>query len=260
MVVKLIAPIIIFIILVIEKLFPKSLSEKKWTKWIIFVLLIIGLVFNVAIIISDDSKNTEKLDNQGKAQNLLINKNDSLMVLMRDFESNSDSRSLILNSRIDELNSNLEPFIKLAVKKYPNMKIEDALVKIHTELAETKKMAKPNSINFNKKEIKKIDEGYSVKLFFSPTKNESLGIIVITAEVVGENSAKIIDIWPSTDGGAFTTGKNSKEIILNGKAARIQYSPLGSGYSAIEIKVSTKCRLNIKGNNELKEFSVDITN
>ncbi len=127
------------------------------------MLLLISLSFSFFTIISDDLENAKKLKNQINIQKTLIQKNDSLktqldslILLTRDLEINSDSRNIVLQSKIDDLNENLEPFIKLAVKKYPALKIEDALEKIQNELAETKKLAQPNTIIFQKKVISKL--------------------------------------------------------------------------------------------------------
>lgn len=74
-------------------------------------------------------------------QNDLVRKNDSLRLqldsllsIVHRSERQADTRSVVLQSKISELNEKLEPFVKLAVKGYPNMKIEDALEKLQKEI------------------------------------------------------------------------------------------------------------------------------
>ena len=265
MILKLFASFIIFIIAIIEKFWSKEISKRKKVKWIFFSLLVLSLAFSFFTIIWDDIDTTANLTKQRELQNALVKKNDSLkiqidslMKLTQANEINSGNRSVVLQAKISDLNDKLEPFIKLAVKKYPEMKIEDALEKLQNDIIETKKLAQPNTIRFQKKEVNSIENGYSVKLYFTTTKNETLGYIAIQASILGVGSSKILDIWPTLEGGPFTTGPDSKLISPNGKQGRIVYSIIGMGRPVIEIKVSSKCRLYIEGNNELPSFYLDI--
>lgn len=58
--------------------------------------------------------------------------------------------------------------------------------------------------------------------------------------------------------GSFNSGKDSKKIYESGKKARLIYSLLSAGYPKIELKVSSKTQILIKGNHDLEPFKLDI--
>jgi hypothetical protein len=61
-----------------------------------------------------------------------------LIKIINENEINSGRRNSGLQYKLSELNDKLEPFIKLAVNKYPNLKIDDALLKLEYDLKEQK--------------------------------------------------------------------------------------------------------------------------
>ncbi|MFA5835215.1 MAG: hypothetical protein WDA22_17180 [Bacteroidota bacterium] len=265
MILKLLGSIILFIIAIVEKYWSKEISKNKYIKRGFLVLLILSLLFSAFTIILDDIETNISLKKQEDVQAELIRKNDSLKIqldsllkVINNSEKNSGDRSLILQSKISEVKDKLEPFIKLAVKKYPNLKIDEALEKLQNEIIETKKLAQPNAIRFHKKEVTQNTDGYTLKLFFITTKNEPLGTIAIGVSILGLNLSVIQDIWPHLDGGAFSTGPDSKLITSNGKQARIIYSLIGMGRPVIEIKVSAKCKFRVEGNNDLPTFDIEM--
>jgi len=141
MILKLIASVLIFVIALVERFYNKEVSKRKKVKRIFLTLLILSLLFSVVIIIIDDVENKNKHDYVVQRNDKLKTQIDSLIRITQTSENNATDRDIILQSKINELNDKLEPFVKLAIKKYPNMKIEDALSKLQLDLIETKKLA-----------------------------------------------------------------------------------------------------------------------
>jgi hypothetical protein len=115
-------------------------------------------------------------------------------------------------------------------------------------------MAAPNVIKFQKYDVRKDGNNYIVKIRFKPEKNIPLGILQFIVSMPHDSGAKIINIWPNAEGGAFQTGNESKLITANSESARIMYSLLGAGFPTIDVTVSKLISMQIVGNNGLETF------
>jgi hypothetical protein len=258
MVLKLLASLIILLIAIVELLWSRKISQNKLVGHSLFCLLLLCLIFIFFTVISDDNRTTANMNTLIGKNDTLTLRLDSLMKLSNEYERNSGNGDRVLHSKTKELNDKLGPFISLAVKKYPYMKIEDALERLQKEIIKDRQLVHPNAIFFEKKEITQILGGYSLKLFFSSTKNQALGLIAIKVSILGISSSKILDICPSLEGGRFSTAKDSKLILTSGKEARLTYSLMGMGRPVIEIRLSSKCMLHVEGNNELPSFDIEM--
>jgi hypothetical protein len=142
---KLLGSLILFLVTITEKYWSKEIPIKKRYKKAFLFILIFSFLFSVVIVIVDDNSTSSTIENQKASQTELIRKNDSLkyqldsvLKVINENEKNSGSRNIVLQYKLNELNDKLDPFIKLAIKKYPNMKIEDALAKFEYDLKEQK--------------------------------------------------------------------------------------------------------------------------
>ena len=136
--------------------------------------------------------------------------------------------------------------------------LEEQQEKLERNVEEVDKKARPNTISFFSKKIEQIETGYKIKLRFKPMKNESLGQLVFVANLQGISDSKILDFWPTTGGGAFQSGEDSKKISEDSRSARLIYSLMGPGYPTIELKVSMPTSVQIEGNHDLEPFILKI--
>jgi hypothetical protein len=256
MIMKLLASLFIFTIAIVEILWSQKLSQNKIVRRNLFGILFLCLVFSFYTIISDDIQTTAEMKTLTRKNDTLKFQRDSLLKVSNEYRGNpvvDDNEEL--QSKINELQDKLEPFIKIAIKKYPYLKTEEALTRLQKE-TRAKHLTHPNTMVYEKKKITQIPGGYSLKLYFTSGKKQILGPIAIRVTILGVSSSKILDIWPSLEGGNFSTGKDSKLIITSGKEARIVYSLTGKGQPVIEIKLSSKGTLHVEGNNELPSFDI----
>jgi len=136
--------------------------------------------------------------------------------------------------------------------------LEEEIEKLDHNISEVNKKAEPNKISLLSKNIEEKGEGYKITLKFKPTKNEPLGQIVLVAKLEKLSKAKILNFWPSTAGGAFQSGKDSKQISDDGYSARLIYSLMGAGYPVVELTISAQTSILIEGNHGLGKFIINI--
>ena len=170
----------------------------------------------------------------------------------------------LLNGKIQTLVDNgqklqdqLDPFIKMATQSYPNDDLQTALKKVQEDLNKVEELAKPPKLTYLSHVITHTDEGVTVELVFKPSKNEHLGNIVFLVSVLATADTVIKDLWPSLEGGAFQTGKDSKLIENNGKKARLIYSLISVGNPTIELKLSSLTTIRIEGTHGLEPFEIN---
>jgi len=180
-------------------------------------------------------------------------------------------------TEIQRLETLLTPFRTIALEKYtlPEAEalrklaeqigvLQDAdkqktkkITQLENELIQTKSLAEPCKLEFLSKNIEKVDQGYRVTLRFKPSKNERLGLLAFSAALPLNTDKKILDFWPSSKS-SFTSGKDSKKIEKDNKYARLMYSLIGFGYPSIDLVVSGPTKVQIKGNNGLEPFVIDV--
>lgn len=136
--------------------------------------------------------------------------------------------------------------------------LEEQQKKLGQDLEEVDKKAKPNQIIFRSKKIERTESGLKVTLQFRPVKNEPLGQLVFIARLQRGTRSKILNFWPSPQGGAFLSGEKSKHIEDHGQAARLAYSLIGVGPPTIELTVSEPTSVRIEGNHDLEPFELKI--
>lgn len=244
MILKFIAPIILFVIAIIQGIFAEQLNKKKTLKISLISLLIVSLIVSIVIMKIDENM-SNKYSIQQK-QNI-----DSLRIENALLYKKLDSLHLELKigmGKVQELNSKLEPFVKVALTKYPAYDLQSALNKLAIDIENTKKLAEPPVLVPSGKEITKDNSGITMLLQFKSTKNQSLAQLIFYAEIENNNSSRILEFWPSAKGGAFSSGPDSKKIETNGKTGRLIYSLIGAGNPTLEIKVSKATAIRITGN------------
>lgn len=132
---------------------------------------------------------------------------------------------------------------------------QEKILSLEKDLIRTTDIAKPPTLSFYSKEVKKIEDVYQVLLSFKPSKNRHLGQIRFHAKILDDSNAKIINFWPES---ISATGKDSKKIAENGKEALLIFSMIGVGYPRVKLTISEPAKVLISGSHELKEFTVDI--
>ncbi|MDP8246522.1 MAG: hypothetical protein P9M00_00120 [Candidatus Tritonobacter lacicola] len=125
---------------------------------------------------------------------------------------------------------------------------EQDLEKYRKGLKTALDMAEPSKLSLLRENVIKTEEGYTVSLKFKPSKNRNLGAIVFTAKVINGFNIRIVDFWPTIEGGAFSSGPKSKEISEDGKNAKLTYQLLGVGAPTVELKISDRGNIIIQGN------------
>ena len=255
MILKILAPIVIFIIALIQSIYADQINEKKWLKFSLIGLLLASLIIGLIILVTDDNSSKEfsrqqknNIDSLRIENSLLSNKLDSLHKTINQGMRDRSEQEIQMTNKVNELNNKLEPFVNLALTKYPAYDLQTALNKLALDIESAKQLAQPPTLVATGKEIKKVSDGITLLLQFSPSKNESLGIIEFYADIEANNTSKILDFSPSLIGGAFSSGKDSKKISSDRKSARLIYSLIGSGKPTFELKVSKPTIVKITGN------------
>jgi hypothetical protein len=252
---KIASLIVVYAIALIKDFWADKLKRHIQTKRALLALMTLAMLIGVISTILDDEKSRDATQLQSERQVVLQSQNDSLRTrvdslikVTQQGEVKLDRQNAILQAQVSELNSKLEPFVKLAVTKYPAYDIQSALNQLAQDIAEAKELAKPATLIVYGKEISKFDGGLSLKLQFQPSKNVTLGLIGFSASIPATSRARILDMWPTLAGGAFQSGPDSKKISSDGKSAELFYSLMGAGYPTIEIKVTEPSDVIINGN------------
>ena len=150
MLLKFLAPIMLFVIAIIQGLYSQKLNEKKKLKVIFIFLLIILLITSIFVIQIDD--NNSKKDFEVQKQNInslriknlsLTSKIDSLHSELKIGMKRRNLQNIELKEKVQELNTKLEPFIKVALTKYPAQNLQYSLNQLAKDIENTKKLAEP---------------------------------------------------------------------------------------------------------------------
>lgn len=130
-----------------------------------------------------------------------------------------------VQSRISELNINSEKELQAKVattesksKEFESKFSESERLRIKTEnklkqeIEKTNKKIKPPTLSLFSNNIQRTMCTIVCTLRFESSKNQPLGIIQFEVQLPIGSKSKIIDFWPTTDGGAFQSGPDSKQI------------------------------------------------
>lgn len=161
--------------------------------------------------------------------------------------------------KIDELHNIITTKDNVIMTKDEKIStLEEKQKKLEAEMKEIDEKVKLNQIRLFSKKIERIGSGLRATVKFEPVKNEPLGQLIFGASLPIKSTAKILDFWPATEGGAFQTGGDSKKISEDGLAARLIYSLMGPGFPTVELTVSGPTPVTIEGNNGLETFTFQI--
>ena len=265
MIIKFIALIILFVIAILQGIFTDHINKNKWLKISLIILLLSSLIVGLVVMRIDES-NSNKISEQQKGSidslrienATLISKLDSLYKALNEGMKNRSLQEIQMSQKVNELNSKLEPFVKIALTKYPAYDIQSALNSLANDIENTKRLAEPPKLIPSAKEITKNDGGLTLLLQFKSNKNEPLGMITFYADIENNNSSKILEFHPSVKGGAFSSGPDSEKIEPNGKSGRLIYSLIGVGNPTFEIKVSKATNIKITSNYLTEPFIIKI--
>ena len=111
-----------------------------------------------------------------------------------------------------------------------------------------------NTLAFHSQEIKQTENGYWVRIIFEPYNNKSLGVLSFEARIINDSTAKILKFEPMGSGLADSL----KEILDDGKTARLAYSFLGVRWPEVGLVLSGKAQVQISGSNELETFEINV--
>ena len=121
------------------------------------------------------------------------------------------------------------------------------------ELQEAKDVAKPPTLSPSVKQIDRTNYGYKVLLQFAPSKNEPLGALSFSVNVLEPSSAKVVAIARRN----LTTG-DQKKISADGRHATISFSLLGVQRPVIELQLSEACIVGIEGSHLARSFTLEV--
>ena len=160
--------------------------------------------------------------------------------------------------RVYLINTGHKKSQKIEILEKRNAETLEKMKIIEKQFNEIPENIKPNKITLFSKNIEKTELDYTVLLRFKPLKNAPLGLLIFVARLPVRSNAKILDFWPTTGGGAFQSGKDSKKISEDGYTARLTYSLIGYGYPTVELKVSGSTSVQVEGNYGLEPFVIEI--
>jgi|WetSurMetagenome_2_1015567.scaffolds.fasta_scaffold40046_3 hypothetical protein len=265
MLLKIAAPIFVFLIALAKELLPDKLKDQSKIRLILWSLMGVAMIISISTIIVDDQKASDVLRSKLESERALKSQNDSLKARVDSLisitqlgEARLAQQNLTLHSRISEINSKLEPFVKIAVTRYPTFDIQTALERLTRDIQETKELAKPNSLIPIGKEVSKTPNGYSLKVQFKPTKNVPLGLIHFGVRLPKPSAVQILDFWPAKESGAFESGPDSKQISPDKKSAQLYYSLLSASYPIVELTLTGSAVVTFESNYLEKAFAVEV--
>jgi hypothetical protein len=180
-------------------------------------------------------------------------------------------------AEVQRLETLLTPFRTIALEKYTgdereallklagrineleglNIEKTKELESLKEQLRKVSEQAKPVILDFHSLEVSK-DEGVVVtKIQFFPSKNENPGAMVFLVQLPTESNNEIVKIWPTLDGGGFSTGKDSFKASEDKKAARLAYQLMVVGRSTFEIRTTDFSKMKISGSHLEKALLID---
>ena len=139
-VIKILAPVIVILITLVQYYLDHKYSDRRSKKYrhtrVVFLIVIGAALIFSSITIYLDAVSSNELKERINSFRIFSEQSDSLANLRED---NAKLERKNLEKQIDELNTQLTPFLELALKKYPNMKPYEALNQLHNEIREIRK-------------------------------------------------------------------------------------------------------------------------
>jgi len=117
-----------------------------------------------------------------------------------------------------------------------------------TQIEDARNLASPPTLELTDIQNNIVENGHKITLQFTPSKNEPLGSIVFDVTIVADSETRVLDFWPSIEGGAFSSGPSSKKIQDDGRQARLQYSLVSVGRPTFDLTLSGEARIKVEGN------------
>ena len=191
---KILSPISIFGVFILNLIIDHYWRDKrtkryKLTRKALIIVMILFTIVSVILIVESDSDLNElhkKIDPFIEiAQNKFPNKNidNALKKLPNEFNMLNAKLMEAKNERanlkveINSLESKLDPFIKLALNKYPNISIEEALEKLAGEIEILKKQSA---------ELAKADKQIATQNIYRPLIDHLRGDIISRLKSLGQ--------------------------------------------------------------------------
>lgn len=139
---KILAPILVLLLSLIQfyldhKFKDKRTKSYKRTKAVFLTIIGVAVVFSIVTIIIDDNNSKDLSNKLGTLQDEMkslskqSSKSDSLNI---SFEGSAKLERKKLELQITALQSQLSPFLNLALKKYPNLPVNEALLKLQADI------------------------------------------------------------------------------------------------------------------------------
>lgn len=166
-----------------------------------------------------------------------------------------------IQSKISELNINSERKLTTKVettesnaKEFENKLLESERLRIETEkrleqeIEKTNEKMKPPTLTLASSNVQEKDGELISILRFTPSKNQPFGTIQFIVKLPVESISQINDFWPTTGGGGFQSGPDSKLISEDRKSARLIYSLMGPGSPTVELRLTQPSVVQIQGN------------
>ncbi|WP_428741126.1 hypothetical protein [Tenacibaculum sp.] len=145
---KILAPLVVLIIALIQSIYSDQIDKKKSLKYTVNGLLIFSFIIGLFILNKDDNDSKElslkqknNIDSLRIENSLLSIKLDSLHSTIENGIQNRGKQEIEMLKKINELNEKLEPFVSIALRKYPTKDKNSALNKLAQDIAITKKLA-----------------------------------------------------------------------------------------------------------------------
>lgn len=228
---------------VLDYKYPDKRTKRNKRVRIVLLVSLIALLGISAVMHIFEERKATKLVTEISG---LRSQNDSLIGLHHKSQEDARESTKSLLARIDTLGSKLDPFIKIAASKYPNLSVERALEKLKRDIAETKEMARPNTLSYSGINVNKTKEGYFVQIRFKPRKEELIGQLIFVASLPINSKARILDFFPS---GSSAEVQNL--FFADGKIAKLTYTPMGGGNPSVNIILSDTAQITFEGNKGL---------
>lgn len=127
LIIKIVGPTLVLLITLLQVYFDKIIDKRtrkyKRAKNGLLIVIIIAILFSITIVIIDDSNSKETINQLEKINSSLSESNKNSIKQ----EQLAKEERAALENRIISLNEKLDPFLKVALEKYPNQNENVAL-------------------------------------------------------------------------------------------------------------------------------------
>ena len=156
-------------------------------------------------------------------------------------------------AELAKLNTKLEPFIRLAVARYPGINVDEALGKLQSQIAEVRKLASPPVLSYASHRVQASAGGPVLIVKFKRSKDAALGRIELRVSLPSGAVARITRLSP-----AGSTMSVQTAISADGMAGSVSYSSPPGDDPGIIIGLSAPTRVQLAGNQGLQPFAIDV--